>query len=78
MVCIAVPYSDGWSAKVDGKNAKIYKANGMFMGVLMKSGKHKLELNYVTPGLKAGAVVSAAGWLVLLILALLRRRYVIE
>lgn len=78
MLCITIPYSDGWSAKVDGKNAKIYKANGMFMSVLMKSGKHKIELNYVTPGLKLGAVISVAGWLALLILALLRRRYVIK
>ena len=78
MACITIPYSDGWSAKVDGKSVKVYRANGMFMGVLMKSGKHKIELNYVTPGLKMGAAVSVAGWLAFLILALLRRRYVIE
>ena len=78
MLCVTIPYSDGWSAKVDGQNAKIYKANGMYMGIFMTAGEHKVELNYMTPGLKMGAVVSLAGWAALAILALLRRRYVIK
>ena len=78
MLCVTIPYSDGWSAKVDGQNAKIYKANGMFMGIFMTPGEHKVELNYMTPGLKMGSVISLAGWAALAILALLRRRYVIK
>lgn len=78
MLCVTIPYSKGWSAKVDGQNAKIYKANGMFMGIFMTSGEHKVELNYMTPGLKIGVVISLAGWGALVILALLRRRYVIK
>ena len=41
-------------------------------------GEHKVELNYVTPGLKMGTAVSLVGWAALAILALLRRRYVIK
>ena len=41
MLCVTIPYSKGWSAKVDGQNPKIYKANGMFMGIFMTSGEHK-------------------------------------
>ena len=78
MLCVTIPYSKGWSAKVDGQNAKIYKANGMFMGIFMTSGEHKVELNYMTPGLKIGVVISLAGLGALVILALLRRRYVIK
>ena len=78
MLCVTIPYSDGWSAKVDGQNAKIYKANGMYMGIFITAGEHKVELNYMTPGLKMGAVVSLAGWAALAILALLRRKYVIK
>lgn len=44
----------------------------------MTSGEHKVELNYMTPGLKIGVVISLAGWGALVILALLRRRYVIN
>ena len=78
MLCITIPYSDGWSAKVDGQNVKIYKANGMFMGILMTPGEHKIELNYMTPGLKMGVVLSLAGWIALAILALLRKKYIIK
>ena len=78
MLCVTIPYSDGWSAKVDGQSAKIYKANGMYMGIFMTAGEHKVELNYVTPGLKMGTAVSLVGWAALAILALLRRKYVIK
>lgn len=78
MLCVTIPYSKGWSAKVDGKEAKIYKANGMFMAVPMTKGVHKVEMNYVTPGLKIGAMISAAGWIMLVILALLQRRSILK
>lgn len=78
MLCITIPYSSGWSAKVDGKDAKIYKANGMFMGVLTGPGDHKIELDYETPGLKTGAMISIGGLAALLILTLLRRKYIIK
>ena len=78
MLCITIPYSDGWNAKIDGQKAKIYKANGMFMALDLKKGNHKIELNYVTPGLKMGAVISIAGILAFLILALLQRKYIIK
>ena len=78
MLCVTIPYSKGWSAKVDGKETKIYKANGMFMAVPMTKGVHKVEMNYVTPGLKIGAMISAAGWIMLIILALLQRRSILK
>lgn len=78
LLCITIPHSDGWSAKVDGKNTKIYQANGMFMGIKVKKGIHKVELDYVTPGLKMGAVISMAGWITFLILALLQRKDIIK
>ena len=31
IVCVAVPYSKGWSAKIDGNTAKIYKMNDMYI-----------------------------------------------
>ena len=33
IVCVAVPYSSGWKAYFDGKETKIYKANGKYMGI---------------------------------------------
>ena len=48
------------------------------MGILMTPGEHKIELNYMTPGLKMGVVLSLAGWIALAILALLRKKYIIK
>lgn len=56
IVCVAVPYSKGWSAKIDGNTAKIYKMNDMYMGIEVPAGEHIVELNYFTPGLKWGYI----------------------
>ena len=78
MLCVTIPYSKGWNAKVDGKKVKVYKANGMFMGILMEKGNHQLEMHYETPGLKVGALISVIGCAGVLVLALLRRKYVLK
>lgn len=62
MVCITIPYSKGWRATVDGKKAEIHKINGMYMGVLVKKGNHRIELDYTTPGIRIGCIISIAVW----------------
>lgn len=66
--CIAVPYSKGWSAKIDGKETKIYKVNDMFMGIEIPKGNHLVEMTYVTYGMKTGLTISvcAIGLIVIL------------
>lgn len=63
VLCLSIPYSAGWSAKVDGKSAKLFKANRMYMGLLLDAGHHEIELTYETPGLKAGVILSRIGFL---------------
>lgn len=55
---LSVPYSRGWSAKVDGKKVTVLKANGMYMAIPLSKGNHAIELNYVTPFLRIGMVSS--------------------
>ena len=63
ILCVTIPYSKGWKATVNGKCAKIYKANGMFMGIVMKKGTQNVKLDYETPGLKIGACISLMAWI---------------
>ena len=63
ILCVTIPYSKGWKATVNGKRAKIYKANGMFMGIVMKKGTQSVKLDYETPGLKIGACISLGAWI---------------
>ena len=73
-ICTAVTYSKGWSAKIDGKPARIIKTNGMYMGIVVPKGNHKIEYSYVTPGLELASALSLAGWLVTISLFIIFRR----
>lgn len=62
---LSIPYSNGWKAYVDGEETEILKANFAFMALDLKAGEHEIELRYHTPGLKAGAVLSCIGAVIL-------------
>ena len=72
---LSLPYSRGWSARVDGRRAELFPCGGMYCGVALTEGTHEIELRYVTPGLRAGVALSALGLLGMLLLGILRRRY---
>ena len=71
IVCVAVPYSKGWSAKIDGNTAKIYKMNDMYMGIEVPAGEHIVELNYFTPGLKLGIYISLICLVLIIVIELI-------
>lgn len=58
---LSIPYYEGWSAYVDGKKVDILQGNSMGMAIPLKEGKHRIELKYVTPGLKEGIILSTIG-----------------
>ena len=68
MLCIPIPYSNGWKATDNGKPVKIEKVNGTFLGICLDQGIHKIKLDYTTPGIKAGVVISGISVIILFIL----------
>ncbi len=58
---LAIPYSEGWSAYVDGAEQEVLRANTMFCALALSAGTHRIELRYRTPGLAAGMAVSGLG-----------------
>ncbi len=58
IVTVAVPYSDGWSAYVDGTKVPTYRINDLFVGFEVSAGTHNVELKYVTPGIRLGIGIS--------------------
>ncbi|OPJ61393.1 YfhO family protein [Clostridium oryzae] len=72
LLCLSIPYSEGWKAAVDGKEVPIYKANLMYMAISVDKGKHVVELRYSTPGLVEGAKISAVSLIVFLFLSIFR------
>ncbi|MDO4284995.1 MAG: YfhO family protein [Eubacteriales bacterium] len=60
LVFFSVPYDEGWSARVDGEEAEIVRADYGLMAVYVPEGEHKIEFTYVPYGFGAGCAVSAA------------------
>ena len=58
VLCIAIPYAQGWSVKVNGKDAKLLNCNLMYMGVELEAGNNQVELHYEMPGFKLGVLCS--------------------
>ena len=54
VLCLAVPYSKGWSARVDGQTVPVEQINLRYVGIPLQAGSHQVEFRYFTPGLKAG------------------------
>lgn len=63
---LSIPYSEGWSAKVDGKKAELFHANIMGMALGLEKGDHTIELCYRSPWLKEGVIISGATLLLIL------------
>lgn len=61
LLCIAVPFSNGWKAYVDGEEVETKRVNGVYLGMEVAPGEHQIVLQYVTPGFYAGIVVSILG-----------------
>ncbi len=57
-LCLAIPYSEGWNARVDGQESTLYQANIMYMALALEPGTHTIELFYETPLLKEGIDIS--------------------
>lgn len=61
----------GWTATVDGREAQIVDAEHAAGAVYVDAGNHTVELAYQTPGLRAGAVVSGAAVVALVLAAVI-------
>lgn len=76
LVFFSVPYDKGWTATVDGQEAKIVQADYGLMAVCVPAGEHEIRFDYRPYGFRAACGISAAA-LILLVLLLLfagRRR----
>ena len=63
ILCMQIPRCQGLRAYVDGEQVPLLQADTMFSAVAVEAGTHEIELRYRTPGLAAGAAISAAALL---------------
>ncbi len=74
ILCLAIPWLDGWRAYLDGEQVPLLHANTAFMAIEVPAGEHEVELRYMLPGLHSGLLISCAGILCLICLVIAGRR----
>ena len=72
MLCITIPYCEGWTAYVDGEETNLYQINTLYSGIYLTPGKHTVQMTYHTPFLCEGVWISLCS---LLIFAGIMRQY---
>ncbi len=71
MIFTSIPYNEGYTVKVDGKETELTslktKENGkdvdVFLTIMAEPGRHAIEISYMPPGFMAGLVMCVVGTL---------------
>ena len=57
-VVYAIPYSSGWTARVDGETVQTTHSAGALLAVPVEAGEHEIVVSYSTPGLRLGGAIT--------------------
>lgn len=67
LVFFSVPYDDGWTAYVNGKQACVEKVNSGFMAVAVDAGESEIRFNYRNTYLDAGILITITACVILIL-----------
>ena len=67
LLMFTIPYDEGWTCFIDGKEAEIKQVLGVFMAVDAPAGTHSYEMKFFPVGMKTGVALSAAALLTTLV-----------
>ncbi len=59
VVVVCTDYLPGWSARIDGEEAGLFSAYGIYNAFYLPAGEHRVEMTYRAPSLAAGTLLSA-------------------
>ena len=65
VIFFSVPFSEGFTATIDGHPAPIHRANLCMQAIAVPAGSHSIVVEYFPPWLKAGCALSLMGLLFL-------------
>ena len=74
LLCLNIPYNNGWKIYIDGKGSSLQKVNYMNSGVFLEPGTHEIQLKYCTPGLQIGILITGVGIIILFGIVMLNYR----
>ena len=68
---LPIPYEEGWSAALDGKEAELLRTDIGFVSIPVTPGEHSFTLTYRQPWMRTGfcvTVLSLIAWAALVVL----------
>ena len=66
MLFFTIPYNKGWTVRIDGQEAPVFKIFDIFMAVKITSGQHTVDLYYIPNGFFLGTMISLLSILIIL------------
>ena len=66
-------YDKGWHATVDGQPVPILRANLIMRAVALQPGEHRVAMEFTTPGLRLGALLTLLSLTILMVLGAANR-----
>lgn len=69
VACLLIPYTEGWTVRVDGQEVETFRADVGFVGFEAPEGGHTIDARYEVPGAAIGLAASACGLVASAILA---------
>lgn len=70
ILLLAIPYSKGFTAYVDGEKTELVQANTMYMALNLEAGSHEIRLTYCTPYVRLGSLLSISGLILYILISL--------
>ncbi|MBQ6042051.1 MAG: YfhO family protein [Oscillospiraceae bacterium] len=68
---LSVPFEEGWTASVDGKDVPVERMLNAMSGIRVPAGKHQIRMQFMPPGLMVGVIVSASCIFIYLLIVLI-------
>lgn len=61
---LSIPYSEYWTAVVDGEETEILQANTAFSAIALDAGEHTVELRYRNTSIDKSVYISVGGFMI--------------
>jgi len=71
LLFLTIPYSEGWTAYVDGQATQIESVGDALMGINLSAGHHTIKLKYAPQGIGAGVAIALVSTVATIALAIL-------
>ncbi len=74
IVLISIPNNSGWNIYVNGEKVEPISVNGGFIGLQLKAGYNKIEMNFISSYFKQGCLLTFVGFGGLVLYIILDRK----